>query len=315
MKNLVVYHKIRPDHLERLQKAYTAGEVQVCTDPAELERSLKQAEVLITFKLKPEALAQAPHLKWIQALTAGVEDLPLDDIRRRGILLTNGRGIHRIHMSEYAIAALIMLARNFQDMFRNQLQGIWDRKVHQGQIHGAVLGILGLGSIGAEIAHRASLFGMRVLGVKHAPAPVAGVERVYGPAEMPAVFRQSDYVINLLPDTPATRGIVGRDLLACMKPSACFINIGRGKTVDQDALIEALQAGKIRGLVTDVYAEEPLPADSPLWKLKNVILTPHVCGVSDHYTDRAMEIAEHNLVVYTSGEGELRNRVDLDAGY
>ena len=315
MKNLVVYHKIRPDHLERLQKAYTAGEVQVCTDTEGLKTSLKEAEVLVAFRMAPEALAGAPHLKWIQALTAGVEDLPLADIRRRGILLTNGRGIHRIHMSECAIAALIMLARNFQELFRNQLQGIWNRKVPQGQIHGAVLGILGLGSIGAEIARRASLFGMRVLGVKHTPAAVTGVERVYGPTGMQAVFRQSDYVINLLPDTPATRGIVGRDLFACMKPTACFINIGRGKTVDQEALIEALQAGKIRGLFTDVYADEPLPADSPLWKLKNVILTPHVCGVSDQYTDRAMEIVEHNLAVYTSGRGAFRNRVDLDAGY
>jgi phosphoglycerate dehydrogenase-like enzyme len=257
----------------------------------------------------------APKLKWIQALTAGVDFLPLSQIKDQDIMLTCGRGIHKIYIAEYAIAAMINLARNFHQMFGNQLKAKWDRTVSQDEIHGRVAGIIGLGSIGQEIARKASVLGMRVIGVKNDPQPLPGVDRVYGPAEMAEVFKQSDYVINLLPGTPTTGHLIDKKFFGSMRRSACFINLGRGSTVNQADLIDALRTKTIRALVSDVYEQEPLPEDSPLWHLDNVILTPHIAGVSPQYLDRALDIIRHNLPVYLSQSGEMMNIVDFTRGY
>jgi phosphoglycerate dehydrogenase-like enzyme len=218
-------------------------------------------------------------------------------------------------MAEYAVAAMISLARNFHLMYRNQLEGKWDRSVAQDEIHGCTAGIIGLGSIGQEIARKASMLGMRVLGVKNTPGPQEGVDEVYGPEQMGDVFRQSDYVINLLPDTRATRGLIDKAFFSLMRPSACFINLGRGSTVNQADLIDALRTKMIRAAVSDVYEEEPLPADSPLWQMENVILTPHIAGASPQYLRRAMEIIRHNLEAYLSSSGRMINVVDPAQGY
>jgi phosphoglycerate dehydrogenase-like enzyme len=273
--------------------------------------------ILITLFDPPDGsmIRLASRLRWIQALTAGVDFFPLNEIKKQDIILTNGRGIHKIYIAEYVIAAMINLARNFHLMFRNQLKGKWDRSVPQDEIHGNIAGILGLGSIGQEIARKASMLGMRVIGVKYNPYPLEWVDHVYGPAEMEEVFKQSDYVINLLPETPKTKGLIDKKLFALMKNSACFINLGRGSTVNQSDLIDALQAKMIRALVSDVYEKEPLPEDSPLWEMENVILTPHIAGVSPKYLERAMDIIRHNLQVYVSRSGEMINVVDLIKGY
>ena len=156
---------------------------------------------------------------------------------------------------------------------------------------------------------------MRVIGVKNDPSPLDGVDQVYGPVEIKEVFKQSDYIINLLPDTPNTRGLIDKTLFATVKESACFINLGRGPTVNQTDLIDVLQTKRMRAMVSDVYEEEPLPEDSPLWEMENVILTPHIAGVSPKYLERAMDIIRHNLPVYVANSGEMINVVDLDRGY
>ena len=156
---------------------------------------------------------------------------------------------------------------------------------------------------------------MRVIGVKNTPRPVQEIDHVYGPSQMEEVFKQSDYVINLLPDTRETKGLIDKTFFGLMKKSACFINLGRGSTVNQADLIDALRKGKIRALVSDVYEAEPLPADNPLWRLENVILTPHIAGVSPQYLQRALDIIRHNLQAYISQAGQMMNIVDLTLGY
>jgi phosphoglycerate dehydrogenase-like enzyme len=316
MTRALIAFKLPAHHVDRLRNHYPQLQILQCTDHEEILEHLCQTEILITFLLcTPQMLSAAPKLKWIQAISAGVDYMDLDEIRRRGILLTNGRGIHRIHMAEFAIAAMINLARGFHIMFRNQIKKKWDRNVPQREINGATLGILGLGAIGAEIAKKATAMGMHVIGVKRTPAPVEDVEAVFGSDRMDPVFQRSDFIINLLPYTPATHKLIDRRCFEQMKPTACFINLGRGRTVNEADLIEALQGGKIKAMASDVYYEEPLPADSPLWDLENVILAPHICGVSPRYNDRAMEIIDHNLAVYLAGRGEMINVVDLQAGY
>jgi phosphoglycerate dehydrogenase-like enzyme len=316
MTQALIHFDLPDAHLERLVQQYPQVKWVRCTDRDKVFEYLPQTEILPMFLHGDRAMIDtAPQLKWIQAITAGVDDLPLEEIARRGIRLTNGRGIHTIHMAEYAIAAMINVARNFHLMFRNQMHKQWKRRVPQEEICGATVGIIGLGAIGREIARKAAFMGMRVVGVKRTPAPLAHVEAVYGPEDMERVFRESDYVINLLPATPDTAKMIDRRCFEVMKPTASFINMGRGTTVNEADLIDALRRQGIKALVSDVYESEPLPPDSPLWDLENAILTPHICGVSPHYMQRAMEIIEHNLGVYLSGTGEMRNVVDTAAGY
>jgi phosphoglycerate dehydrogenase-like enzyme len=156
---------------------------------------------------------------------------------------------------------------------------------------------------------------MRVLGVRKNPQPMKYVDQVYGIEEMDAVFQQCDYIINLLPLTAGTQKLIDKRFFASMKKTACFINIGRGPTVNQADLVDALKSNQIGGLVADVYEEEPLPEDSPLWKLENVILAPHIAGLSPNYLKRAMDIIRHNLKVYVSQSGEMMNIIDCSSGY
>jgi phosphoglycerate dehydrogenase-like enzyme len=309
--------KLVEEFISHLSDISNQFKIIICKNRDELESHLPETVILITLFDPPDGsmIRLASRLRWIQALTAGVDFFPLNEIKKQDIILTNGRGIHKIYIAEYVIAAMINLARNFHLMFRNQLKGKWDRSVPQDEIHGNIAGILGLGSIGQEIARKASMLGMRVIGVKYNPYPLEWVDHVYGPAEMEEVFKQSDYVINLLPETPKTKGLIDKKLFALMKNSACFINLGRGSTVNQSDLIDALQAKMIRALVSDVYEKEPLPEDSPLWEMENVILTPHIAGVSPKYLERAMDIIRHNLQVYVSRSGEMINVVDLIKGY
>jgi len=317
MNKLTFYFHPPDGYFDQISDISDKFKISTCTNRDELKSCLPDTEILVSLFAFPDAelIELAPRLRWIQALTAGVDFYPLSKIKERDILLTCGRGIHKIYIAEYAIAAMINLARNFHLMFRNQLRSKWDRSISQDEIHGKTVGILGLGSIGQEIARKAFVLGMRVIGVKNTPQPLESVDHVYGPAEMEEVFKQSDFVINLLPNTASTSGLIDKTFFALMKKSACFINLGRGSTINQADLIDALQMKLFRALVSDVYEKEPLPEDSPLWQLENVILTPHVAGVSAKYLERALSIIRHNLKVYVSHSGEMINVVDLTRGY
>lgn len=316
MTRVLINFELPDPYFHQLQQNYPQLDWVLCTDYEKLPALLKETEILLTFlQCDRKMIDAAPQLKWIQTISAGVDYMDLDEIRRRGIVLTNGRGIHKIHMAEYAVAAMINLARGFHLMFLNQLRKKWERSVSQEEIHGAIVGIIGLGAIGSEIAKKAAFMGMRVIGVKRTSGPVDHVEEVHSPDDMATVFRRSDYIINLLPYTQETEMLIDQRFFDQMKPTACFINIGRGRTVNEDDLIEALRNKKIRAMVSDVYYTEPLPPESPLWDLDNVILTPHICGVSPQYMARAMQIIAHNLNVYLSGQGEMINLVDMQAGY
>ncbi len=316
MPEVLVNLDMPDESLAALHQKHPQFEFVHCTDRSAIYERLKTAEVLITFFLcSKRMLDAAPGLKWVQATSAGVDYLAVDEMARRNIVLTNGRGVAGIQMAEYAVAAMIALARSAHTMFRNQIEKRWDNEVPQGEIYGATLGILGLGAIGSEIAKRAAFMGMRVVGLQRTPQPREGVDVVCGPDGMAQLFKESDYIINLLPHTKQTEGIIDSRLFELMKPKACFINIGRGKTVNETDLIDALQRRTFRAMVSDVFENEPLPENSPLWTLDNVIITPHVCGGSPRYLERSLAIIDHNLDVYATGQGEMINVVDPGKGY
>lgn len=303
--------------LHQLQEKYPQLTfTMVESDSPELYHYLEDAEILFSFQCSKEMVDRASRLKWIQLLRAGVDGAPLQDIFRRQIILTSAHGIHKYMMAEYAIAAMINLSRNWHLVYRNQLQGKWDRRVPQGEISGATLGILGLGDIGKEIARKAKVFGMKVLALKNRVEPVEDVDAVYGPEHMAEIFKESDYIINLLPLTPKTQGLIDLKYFSLMKPTACFLNLGRGATVSEDDLVRALVEKQFYAAVLDVFVQEPLPANHPLWQLDNVILTPHFSGSSSKYIDKAFGIIDHNLASYLSGEQEkMLNMVKSDRGY
>lgn len=315
MRNLFIYLDLNKQYIEKLREEFPDVNIAVSLEKENLAKYLKDAEGVITFNFTKEMLDMAPNLKWLQVISAGVDSLPLEEIFARNIILTNGRGVHKIHMGEYAIGAMISMARNFPTLYANQRESNWDRKVPQGEIYGQTLGILGLGSIGEQVAMLASVFGMKILGVQKNPKPVQHVDEVYGMDQLEQVFRESDYIINLLPATEETHKLIDKKLFTLMKESAVLINMGRGTTMNEDDLLEILKARKIRAYFSDVFYHEPLPKESEFWSLDNCIITPHICGASPNYNDRAMEIATHNLKVLHSGNGEMINVVTKEKGY
>jgi len=273
-----------------------------------------RAEVMVGWNVPREAVQRAPALRWIHSTAAGVDQLFHPEVLAREIVITNSRGIHQ-PLVEHVFAMLLALTRRLPIAIRHQLQRRWERRETVGdEIRGKTLGVLGLGTIGAEIAEKAAVFGMRVIGTKRTPAAVPHVERVYPPEGLPEVLRASDAVVIALPLTRETHGLIGEAALRAMKPTAFLINVGRGPVVQEPALVRALQERWIGGAALDVFEREPLPADSPLWGMDTVIITPHVSGASPRYLDAAVPLFCDNLRRYLDG-APLRNLVDKTRGY
>jgi len=270
---------------------------------------------MLGWNVPREAVQAAPRLRWVHSTGAGVERLLFPEILNGEILLTSSSGMHH-ELIEHVLAVVLAFNRRLHIAVRHQIRHRWERRIGDEitEIAGQMLGILGLGAIGTELAPKARALGMRVIGTKRTPAPIPGVERVLPPEGLPDVLRASDAVVIALPLTAATRGLIGEPELRTMKPTALLVNIGRGPIVQEQVLIRALQERWIAGAALDVFEQEPLAADSPLYDLENVIVTPHVAGASPVYMDRAVPIFTQNLTAYLQGK-PLRNLVDKTRGY
>lgn len=265
------------------------------------------------------AEAASPRLRWLQITAAGVDQLRSSGVIERPVLITTGRGLYSQSMAEYCIWAIMTLNRHMLRRFRDQSQRIWNRRSPPSRtIKGQTLGIVGLGSIGSKTALLAKGLGMRTIATRRSAtrreANVEGVDEVFPREEIFELLNQSDFVLLSLPYTPETLGIIGERELKAMKPSAHLINISRGEVVDQDALIRALKEGWIRGAALDVFTPEPLPLESALWDLPNVIITPHISANAGDTTDAAVELFCQNLQRYLADE-PLINEYDRGKGY
>lgn len=300
------------------EAAGDSWEVRHARSAEDVAEYLPDTEIMYGHRVGDDMLPRAGKLSWIQATGAGVEWALTPAFVAGAITLTNASGIHGVQMSEHALGMMIALARRFPLYMRSQLEGNWDKSLGStevGELFEKTLGIIGLGSIGEALAVRAKAFGMHVIGVKRSPLGYHGAaDEVVGPGAFERVMRESDYLVNFLPLTSGTRKIVSADLIAAMKPCVYFVNLGRGGTVDERALAEALESGAIAGAGLDVFAEEPLPKGSKLWNLENVIITPHVSGLSPRYWERATDLFCENIRRYKAGD-ELLNVVDKQLGY
>ena len=286
-----------------------------------LDAALAETEVIYGFPPSPDGardlLARAPHLRWFQAASAGVDRLEKGGFLDRQVAVTNSSGVHATPIGEYVLMVMLMFAKGAHRLLRAQVGRRWIRLLPS-ELRDRTVGVVGMGAIGTEVARLAQAAGCRVLAIRRSAAARRSGEvpadEVLPPSDLPYLLSESDYVVLSAPLTEETRHLIGPDELRAMKPTAVLINISRGAVVDEVALVRALKEGVIGGAGLDVFEREPLPDDSELWGMENVILTPHISGGTERYFQRAVPIFCENLRRYLDGR-PLLNVVDPQRGY
>lgn len=311
---------VSAEELSEISALVPKMEIVHTRDKAEITSLLEDVEI-VAGGISPELVLQMPNLQWVQQWSAGVDEfVTYPGIAEKDFTLTNASGVHSIPISEHILAFLFAFARNLHCAMREQVNHTWINPPEPCnpdvfELAGRTMVLVGVGAIGERTAQMAAALGMRVLGVRNNPETgAAGVAAMYGPDELLEILPEADVVVLTVPLTEATRHMIGEEELHVMKPTAIIINIGRGGTIDEDALITALREGRIGGAGLDVFETEPLPETSPLWEMRNVIITSHYAGHTPYYDARALSIFMDNLRRYASG-ASLNNVVDMDAGY
>ena len=274
---LLIYHSDSKLYEAILLKRLPHLEIHSAERPEEASGFIEEAEIILSWKIPDELLKRARHLQWFSSTAAGNEHLVKNPHLPESVVLTKAT-VYGEMMAEYVFAYLLYFTRDLSKYFLDQRQKIWEQRRPE-RLRGKVLGILGLGSVGKEIAKRGKQFGMDVLGLKRTPEAVEDVDQVFGPKDLEKMITQVDYLIVVLPITPETNHFIGERELSLLKEGTTLINIGRGKTIDEKALIKILKTKRMKA-VLDVYEEEPLAPESELWNLENVIITPHVSGIN-----------------------------------
>jgi phosphoglycerate dehydrogenase-like enzyme len=303
----VVLHPVHPPGLSTLLSDLDGAELDFPADDGSVANALEAgAEILVTYRWEDRFLSGS--LKWVQAISAGLEQFPTDAFISRGVRLTSARGAHAPAVAEHAVAMLLTLVRRIGEAMRDVPGRGWHPYRDAYEISGRTLGVLGLGAIGEGIAVRAARLGMRVIGSKRRPDRYDGVaDWVVGSDGTLEVCRAADAVIVALPHSEDTVGLVGSEEIEALR-GGWLVNVGRGSVIDEEALIAALSDGTLLGAGLDVFAEEPLPVDSPLWELPNVVITPHTAWSSDRLAVRLVDLFAENLAAY-GGSGEWRNLI------
>jgi phosphoglycerate dehydrogenase-like enzyme len=308
--------RFSPEHREKIEVLSKGREIIHTTDREEIEKILDHVEIVIGMG-SWDLFAKMPGLCWIQSWAAGVDGLVANpELRKRPVQITNTSGIHGEQLTEHIFGLILSHRRQFPAVFASQKKHEWLRviDVDVPVIAGKTMLILGYGAIGEQCAKAALAFGMKVIGVKRSPGTSSEKIRIETIDKLPSLLGEADYVVNILPHTPETTGLMGKDRFSMMKKSAVYVNVGRGLTTDEAALIHALKSGIISAALLDVTALEPLPKDSPLWDMENVIITPHYAGMRPDYPALSMNITLENLDRYNRGEA-LINLIDKNAGY
>lgn len=293
-------------YADRLRDTAPDAVIVAAQSPDEAIAALPGAEVLIALapRLTPAVMAAATDVKWIQALTTGVDNIA----GYPGIALTNCHGIHGPQMSELAVMVMLASLRNFPRMLVNQRMAVWDRWP-QPLLSGRTACIVGVGAISEHLAQVLRVLGMKVTGVT-SRRDVDGFDHLYTRMNIQNAVASADFVVVLSPYTPANRNIVDANVIGAMPATAHLINLSRGGCVDEAAVIRALIDGRIAGAALDVFDQEPLPTNSPLWSVPNLIITPHLGGFSDVYHEQALPILQRNLQLYLDGGADaLKDRI------
>ncbi len=318
LANVLVSAPLTDEIMQRLRRDHPEITFDLIEHPEDAD-GFPDADAIIGWRLSSAQLERSPRLRWLQTTSAGVERVLTPEMIERGVVITNASGVHAVSISEHLMAMMLAFARCLPCLMRNQDHHVWrDEKVRERvfELHGQTLLVVGMGDIGIALAERAMGFGMRLLGVRQRidlpePPPFSRISSV---ADLDTVLPEADHVAICLPLTERTRGLFDTEKIERMKSGAYLYNIGRGQIIDQGALIEALRGGHLGGAGLDVTDPEPLPIDSPLWDLPNVMITAHTSGSSPVYWERASAIIAENIRRWQSGE-PLINEVDAARGY
>jgi D-2-hydroxyacid dehydrogenase (NADP+) len=301
------------DRFELRKTAIKNFEVRAYDD---LHKRVGEADVVVVSGMwKNELIPGAGKLKFIQSISSGMDQYSREQLAAKGVRLASAAGVNARAVAEHALALILAVARRLPEARDNQHKKMWrgmlgDLTQREDELGGKTLLIVGMGRIGSHLAKLAKAFDMKVLGIRRDPAQGAnGADSIHGMAELVKLVPQADFVALTCALTPETTGLMSAAAFTAMKPSAVFVNVARGKVADEAALIRTLQANKIWAAALDVTAEEPLPANSPLWSMPNVFITPHTAGETRAYEDNVIEILMENLDRLWRGEKVLRNQV------
>lgn len=307
---------------EKLRLNFPQVEVNHRTSYEGIEQDLRDAEIIFAFSLHLEQFTAARSLRWLHSPTAAVHQLLFPELVNSDVVLTNSSELHGPVVAEHVLALLLALAKKLPQAAHLQQKHlfspemIWKQGVHPRELAGATLGLIGLGSIGRRVAKMADALGMRVIAVREhvEKGSPAGVDAVYATTALDELLGLSDFVVLAVPVTAGTDGLFTAERFAAMKPGAYFINVGRGEQVEEAALINALRSGHLAGAALDVFQQEPLPPDSPLWDLENLLITPHTASQTEQLWPRHYQVFSENLRRYLAHE-PLLFVVDKKNGY
>jgi D-2-hydroxyacid dehydrogenase (NADP+) len=310
MTNVLVLERHAEAYAKALRDEFRNLEVQVAGSPTDAHVEHGKVDVLIAFGIDvTDALfTRMPGLKWVQSLATGVDHFLRSQTLSTEVILTSGRGIHGPAMRETVLHLMLSVSRDSFGLVKDKISRHWDRRPWP-LLSGKTAAVIGTGVAGSAIGLLLQAMGMRVVGVSRTPREAAGFDVVVPQGEMAQAAAEADYLINVLPGEAANRNLIGRAVFASMNPRAYFINVGRGETVDEAALIDVLEHRRIAGAGLDVFATEPLPAESRLWDLPNVFVTPHVGGLFHEYQQMATPLIVHNMRAFLSGRIEQMTNV------
>ena len=306
---------------KRLSQEFPQVNIVHLPDYKRVDEEIGDAEIVIAWSIRPEQIASAKKLRWIHSPAAAVHQLIFSELVNSEIVLTNAREVHGPVAAEHVIALIFALAKKIPGSVRLQEKHVWGQQIlwdelpRVREVAGATVGLIGLGSIGRAVAKSAKALGMRVIAVREHPEKGSeGADAVFGPAQIEDVFRQADYIVLAAPVTDGTKAIANAERLALTKSDACLINVGRGPLVDEAALAAALREKRIGGAALDVFPKEPLAADSPLWDVPNLLITPHTAALTDKLWERHYALFAENLRRRLAGQ-LLLAVVDKRKGY
>jgi phosphoglycerate dehydrogenase-like enzyme len=317
----VTQWQIPVDGVETLRKRFPHIHFIHATTPEQRAEGLGMCEAAYTWILKDHELAQAPKLRWVHTSAVAVETLCLPELFARDIVVSNTRGVQAVPIAEHVMAVALALAKQIPFVIDNQRQARWAQNEFMGDrlpwlMKGRTLGLIGVGTIGSEIAKRAEAFGMRVIALRRRPAygTIGHVERVYGKEDLDDFLGQCHVLVICAPLTPETHAMMGAAQFARLPKGAIAINVGRAKIIDTDALMASLESGHLGGASLDVFPQEPLPPEHPLWNTPNMILTPHTSGFRQGHWDEVVELFGDNLDRWLRKE-PLKFRIEPELGY
>ena len=312
--NILLAYPLKEKHVTEIKNLLP--DYAILLEPK--EEKLAETEVIIHWTKDIQELWQAgkfPNLKWVHAISAGVNYLPLAELQAQGIILTNSSGIHKYTITEYVIGALLYYLRDFGQLKENQKNQKWDLDVQTEQLHEKTLMIFGIGNIGRQLAVVAKTFGMRVIGVNTSGRNVAEVDETLSQEESKDRLQDANVIVSILPQTPETIGFFNKERFSKMQPGTLFVNVGRGSSVETEALLDALDQGILSFAVLDVFNNEPLEEESPLWSHKKILISPHNSGSVAHFREALYGIIKPNIAAYAQNGKPAVNVIDYEKSY